>query len=443
MKVLLIAYQFPPLNVGGSKRPLYFAKYLREYGIEPIVVTLDPEDYNKVYDDAKVDYSILDDIRKILDIRYIKSEDLLGARENKFNTFKSIYFNIYRGSEGKYWKADFFKKVPEIIKNEKIEAIFVTAPPFGVLPLAVKLSKMFNLPLTIDMRDAWSLWVSNPYPNYLNYSLTKRTECGILNIADNVIATSKQTIEDFKQLHPSLDKNKFHYIPNGYENKIDVEEIRYKPSDKIKIGYVGSFYYSPESREAIMQPFWKKKWHRTFQYVPRKEDWLYRSPYFFFQSIHHLINQQPRLKNKVEIHFAGNTPDWLGTMINEFGLQEIVKIHGFLNHDDVVSFQEKCDLLLITSAKVLNGKDYSIAGKTFDYFTINKPILAFVCDGAQKDLLHESGMAIILNPDNVDQSIKKIISVFTNGIKLIPKKDFLSSFRRKNLSRELSEILMK
>jgi len=35
----MICEKFPPFNVSGSARPFYFAKYLRDFGYEPTVLT--------------------------------------------------------------------------------------------------------------------------------------------------------------------------------------------------------------------------------------------------------------------------------------------------------------------------------------------------------------------------------------------------------------------
>ena len=38
-KVLIISYFFPPCSLTAANRALYCAKYLKDYGYEPIVVT--------------------------------------------------------------------------------------------------------------------------------------------------------------------------------------------------------------------------------------------------------------------------------------------------------------------------------------------------------------------------------------------------------------------
>ena len=131
-------------------------------------------------------------------------------------------------------------------------------------------------------------------------------------------------------------------------------------------------------------PWFKKSLHRMPHYVPRKEDWLYRSPHFFFSAIKKLITLNPEDLNKIEIRFAGKTPNWLIQQIEVFGLTDLCKHFGYMNHSQVIEFQNNCDALLITSSKVIGGRDYSIAGKTYEYFTIGKPIIAFVCEAILK-----------------------------------------------------------
>ena len=38
-KVLIISYFFPPCNLTASNRALFWAKYLKDYGYDPIVIT--------------------------------------------------------------------------------------------------------------------------------------------------------------------------------------------------------------------------------------------------------------------------------------------------------------------------------------------------------------------------------------------------------------------
>lgn len=442
-EIFFIAYQFPPLNVGGVFRPLKFVKYFNDFGIKPIVFTLSPDDFSKIYDNKKPDYKLLKDIENVdKEIIHIKTDELLAKRKSKFRSFTQIYFNLTKGTEHKKWKKHFFEATKKALKKYSPKAIVVTAPPFGIIELAVKLSKKTGIPLIIDMRDSLSMWISQPYGSYFHYKLTLKKEKRWFKHAKKVIAVTQQMVNDWKSVHKNILDSKFAVISNGFDKEIDFSEIQINPiKDKFVIGYVGSFYYNPNSRDLMFKSWHQKNLHRKLQYTPRKEDWLYRSPYFLFKTLHLLFNNYPELKKKVIIKFAGSKPDWLEEMINEFDLNESVIHAGFLSFDEVEEFQQNCSVLLSTSVKVIAGEDYCIAGKTFDYIAISKPILGFVTKGAQKDFIEYSGTGIICNPDNIESSANNLKSVFDNGITLTPNKKFIEKHHRRYLTKKLSKII--
>ncbi len=440
-KVIFIVYQFPPLNVGGTQRPFRFINNLPKHNIKPIVFTLSPEDYCKVYDDPKTEDTKLQELHPEVELYHVSTEHLLNKKTGKASNFVRTYFNYHKGIEGTYWKQHLFNAVNSYLQNNTAELIFVTAPPFSILPLAKQLSSIHNIPFITDLRDPWTLWTMNPYGNYFIYLLAKHAERNILKKTRKIIATSEVTISDLIKLHPGISSDKYHYIPNSFEGSIEYQNICVEPKEDITIGYIGSFYYSPESRNNTFTPWYKKRGHRKLQYSPRKEDWLYRSPYYFFQSLEVFLNKYPSFKNKIIVKFAGRKEAWFDDMVNNFNLSANVEHLGWLNHEASLHFQKSCDYLLITSSKVIGGDDYSIAGKTFEYFKALKPIIAFVNNGAQKDILENSNSAIIFAPDAADKNSQIFKKLFTNGVKLKPNKDFIDSFNIENQTNRLAKIL--
>jgi hypothetical protein len=436
--ILYIAYQFPPLNIGGSARPARFVKHLHKFGIQPTVVTLNPKDYTNVYPKAKSDSNLFEGHDLDVEILKVPSKNLVEGRQNKVANFLTIFFNKYKGNEHKYWEDNYHSIVDKWLETNTVKAIVVTAPPFSILPLAVKTSKKHNIPLMVDMRDHWTLWVMAPYGSYYNYLASKLAENKVFIQAKKVIATSKVTQEDFIDFHPNVDAQKFKYIPNGFEIPIEYKAVVFKPSQEITIGYVGSFYYSPESRAQIMTPWYKKKAHRKLQYVPRQEDWLYRSPYFFFKNLQALFMSHPELKKVIKVKFAGNKEDWFVEMVSEFQLEDNIEHVGWISQTESLAFQNSCDFLLATSAKVIGGKDYSIAGKTFEYFRMQKPILALVTEGAQKDMLEESGMAHMVSVDDSALAVEQLHAIFTTEQAMQPNKAFIDSFHVEKLTEALA-----
>lgn len=440
INILFIAYEFPPLNSGGVHRSLAFVKYLNQFNINPIVITLSRESYPNAFESYSTDEHLGKDILSSTDVIEIESKNINSLHQNRLKIFIDIYFNIM-GREANGWEEDFKKKIPEIVKRYQPMAIFVTLPPFSILKLAVWVSKLYRLPLIIDFRDAWSQWRLAPYGSYLHYLATLRAERKYFKYTDAIIATSNQTLVDFKRLHAGIDEKKFHLITNGFDDEINNWEIDLPQKENYVIGYVGSFYYDKAATEMMLMPWQKKKFHRKLQYISQKQDWLYRSPYFFFKALRILFDKHPQYAKNLRVRFAGKKPDWLHEMIKEFRLEENVELLGVLSHSDSISFQETCDALLITSSKVIGGRDYSIAGKTFEYFKIKKPIIAFVSEGAQKDILKQSGTAVICDPDNSEKAADNILKLFEHKINLIPDNNFLTSLSRKKLTEKLSVVI--
>lgn len=443
MKIIIIAYEFPPLSAGGTARAFRFANFLPNYDIKPVVFTLHPASYLEVFENPKTDAAKLNQLDPRVELIQVKSENIISKKVNKIRNFLQTYFNFHKGVEAKYWKKNLNIEIDKYLVNNSVDCIYVTAPPFSVLTLAKRIANKHKLPLVVDFRDPMTLWTINPYGNYITYLLTKLNERSILRAASAIIATSEVTIEDMQSLHPNILKEKFHYIPNSYEGTIHYEPITTKTSNKITIGYVGSFYYSPVSRNLILTPWYKKKGHRLLQFVPRKEDWLYRSPCFVFKAFSELIKNYPEYKNKIILKFAGKKEYWFDEMVKDEKLEDIVEHIGWLSHSDSIQFQKQCDWLLLTSAKVINGLDYSIAGKTFEYIKLQKPILGFVCNGAQKDLLESTGIAKTFNPDEIESNSEMLLKLFSEKIYLTPNEEFISSFTSENQTKRLASILTK
>ena len=436
--ILFIAFEFPPLNRGGVFRSLAFVKYLRQFDINPIVISLDRASYNNVFDVYTCDDNLGKDVINNSTILYAKASK--SKELNKIEQFTKIYFSIH-GIETKNWESDFHDVAAKAVKNYNVKAIFATVPPFSILPLALDVSKKYNIPLIYDFRDAWSQWKLAPYGTRLHYWINLLYERKYFKYAKAVIATSEETLSDFIKFHKTVDKNKFYYIPNGYNGELDSWEAPSLNKDEIIIGYVGSFYYTHEARAQMMKPWWKKRGHRMLQYIPQKQDWLYRSPYFFFKALRVLKDKFPYIFSKIKVKFVGKKQDWLVEMIKEFGITNNVELLGEMPHAAAIEFQKECDMLLITSAKRIGGKDYSIAGKTFEYIQSQKPILAFVCEGAQKDILSNSGMAVICNPDDTEESVQKLNNYINGNILLEPDYNFIKTLSREYQTSLLSTII--
>jgi hypothetical protein len=90
---------------------------------------------------------------------------------------------------------------------------------------------------------------------------------------------------------------------------------------------------------------------------------------------------------------------------------------------------------------VIGGRDPYIAGKTFEYLTAGRPVVAFVADGEQRDFWQRSGVAAMCDPDDEAASARTIETLVTGGFQARPDRAFLDQFRAAETARKMAAVL--
>jgi len=435
MKVLFITHQFPPLNIGGSHRPYKFAKHLHRSGITPVVITPQASAH----------------AQGRLDKEEVGLEGAVIIRTpvdppTWMDRVRGTYYLNTLDPEARRWRTHLLAAAEQAAREHDLKAVVISIPPFSTGGLGAEVARRLGLPLIVNLRDAWSLWLITPYASRLHYMRRLNHERRLLRSAAAITVTSPQTKADLLRSHPMVDPKRFHLVTNGYDQPPPEvpAEIRLPAATAerpLTIGYVGSFYYTPYQRELMFPPWWRKRPWQYLQYAPRREDWLYRSPLAFFKALQTLRTMRPDHDERLRVAFIGDVPEWLKGMVAEHGLQDKVELRGRVDHAASLRFQAVCDALLITSSKVLGGRDYSIAGKTFEYVSMVTPMLAFVCDGAQQELLARTGLAIECPPDDPEASAQRIITLLEGRCALHPDRKFIHDLHVERLTERFAAII--
>jgi glycosyltransferase involved in cell wall biosynthesis len=433
--VLFLVAEFYPVNTTGSYRPAKFVKYLQQFGYRPIVVTLKKETASSIFG-APIQLEQLSELPS--NVKVIEIDAKLPVQPtSKIKKFTKHFFSLDDGIGGS-WQKNVTSQIATIIKNESIELLYTTLPPFSVGILASKIASAYRIPFVVDMRDLWSYWGSNPHQSIVHFWLKKKIERKVFKSASRIIGVTPQLNHIFQYAHPNISSKKFEVITNGYDTEKEIPtSINLLPKSKYVIGYTGSFYYEPSAAKIANTKWWKRQSFHKLNYYPQHENWLYRSPYFFLKT---LASIQPILRQKkiqIEFHLIGKTPAWLIDMISHFELQDVFVSHGFLPKKDAEQMQQLFDIILCTSEKVENQEHYCLPSKLFDYITINKPLLGFVTDGIQKEFIQQSGLGICVNPDNQSECENAMLSILS-GVNLAVNRSYLHKFHRKNLTKQLA-----
>lgn len=439
--ILLLALEFPPVARISALRALCFAKYLPEYGVRPVVVTADKPSLEAWFGPAPED-ALLRQLPPRVPIHRLPCPHPGPRSRHRLVRWASHFFAIDEDI-GQHWEHSLLRGWDRIVDQAKPAAIWASIPPYSIGTLAVSLARRSGLPLILDFRDHWSQFCAGARPTWFHYRLQLQRERTCIEQAAAVVGVTHQVICDLQAAHPHVEREKFHVVPNGYDSELPSFN-RASPAsanDLYVIGYVGSFYYTPEARATVMEPWWRRPTRHWFHYAPRREDWLYRSPYFFFGALRRLLEQHPSLRNRVRVQFVGDTPDWLRRQVKQFALEDVVEHLGRRTHPACLEFQARCNALLVTSAKVIGGRDYCIAGKTFEYVAVGRPILAFVTEGEQREFLQASGVAAICDPDDLDHACVTLMELISGRFQPKPNIAFLRGYHRRDTARKLSELL--
>jgi len=244
MKVLMIAYSFPPSGMSGVYRTLGFIKHLPENGYHPTVLTV-PEDSYPVKD-----YSLLNDVSEEVGVVRIP---YWGAKTQRFFTKKEKVIAKKRSSAIKAiikwtsipdnmnrWIPNAYFAGKKIIKRENIDLIWSTSPDASTHLIALLLKRKFGLPWVADFRDPWiSPFINNK--SLLWKKLNESLESRVINKADRMVTISGKLKEDLISRYPKINSEKILVITNGFEEE-DFRGKKYYPTDKFTITDTGRFY---------------------------------------------------------------------------------------------------------------------------------------------------------------------------------------------------------
>jgi glycosyltransferase involved in cell wall biosynthesis len=368
-KVLLIGYPFP-LRHGGSPRLLGLAKYLPEFGWEPIILTapLDekPDPRFRIvetdYHDALGFLARLlklnpeDDVRKQIKRR-------LGITSKK--SFMDFVLTcageiINYPDSDKGWKTFAIKAGDELIRREGINAIISSSAPVTGHIIAHSLKSRHKIPWVADLRDLWTQ-NSNYIYSPLRKLIDRRLELKTLATADALVTVSRPLVDKLGMLH----KGKTIYsITNGF----DPETVNIPPAEltaKFTITYTGRIYSGK------------------------------REPTKLLAALSELVSSRVIDADSLEIRFYGRREDWFEKEVEEFGLSSVTHQYGQVPMDVALQKQRESQLLLLFDWDDPREKG-NYTGKIFEYLAAGRPILSTGGseDNVVAELLRDTGAGI-------------------------------------------------
>lgn len=425
-KVFIISYYWPPSGGAGVQRWLKFAKYLPQFGWTPIIYT--PENPEA----PSTDNSLLTDIGE--DIEVIKTPiwepytfykkftgkkkaEKINAgfiKEKSTNQFLENISTFIRGNffipdARKFWIRPSVKFLKEYLIENKVDVIISTGPPHSMHLIALQLKKQLGIKWIADFRDPWT-----NIDFYSDLKLTqksdkkhKRLEKEVVSNADCVISVGNTLSSELLE----LGANKVETITNGY----DTDDIPAKEPllfEKFTIVHLGSIN--------------KDRNHKVFWDVIKR-----------------LIDDNPELKDKVEVKFIGKVDVSIFEQINKLDLISNFTHHEYIAHDRVIIELMKSHLLYLPINNTPNAKGI-LTGKFFEYLASKRPILAIgLVESDIADILNSTKAGSIFDFNDFEglyNYMDQMLNNYKNERSKIIDVD-ISAYSRKNLTGKLSDLL--
>ena len=212
---------------GGVQRTVKFVKYLKRFGYEPIIFTVDYQNHEnldstlgrdlpentKVYRGSERGFGQV--IKKIFPSRFLHK------------LWELLYFLFVPPDEQIRWFLNNKKLVEKIVKKEKIKIIYTSASPYSAHYFGLFLKKRIpDIKWVADFRDAW---VTNPgrYMNFmfrtfffLRNKIDFIFEEKVVKQSDFLVTASEGITEDLINRHKMQhESNRFITITNGLRSR--------------------------------------------------------------------------------------------------------------------------------------------------------------------------------------------------------------------------------
>lgn len=430
-KVLIIAYIFPPLGGSGVQRTLKFVKYLRDFGWEPVVVTVESFGFKSAFKDNTLEKELPNDIEIIriktpADItpNYINKIIQLYQGMTTNNKIIEEYITYTNKTQQLILVPDnqiifayeTIVNIFNLVKMNEIDLIYTTSGPYSDHIIGYYLKKKYFKPWVADFRDEWS---NNPYiqfdENNIHHKLGLFLENEIVHFADKVINVNPMSTMNYKKLF-QIESKKLETITNGYDETdfLNLDSTIAQQNECFSVFHNGLFY-------------------------------SIRTPKTIIQAVENLINKGKidKEKFKLDLGWIENKKEW-DEHIRNRDLEDIVFFGGYLEHRESLEKAQRMDaLLLVVGPGEKNKAMYP--GKLFEYLRLNKPILSLSPNGSVVDKLIdklEAGVNVDFNNVNaIEQALLQMYNDWDRGVKGPKELNVeVKSFDRRNLTQKLANV---
>lgn len=404
-KVLMIAYHYPPMRgSSGIQRALRFSQYLREFGWEPIILTVQPQ----AYQDTSADQ-----LQEI-------PPGMIVERAFALDTSRHLAF---RGRYPRFlaipdrWVSWWLSGVPagmRLIREHRPSLIWSTYPIATAHKIGLSLQKKTGLPWVADFRDPMA---QPDYPTDPRlWHAYKRIETDVLTHCAAATFTTPGAMRAYAETYPAS-QQKLHLLENGYDEEVfSRAQANLGPVDSasgpLRLLHSGIVYTSE------------------------------RDPRALFQAMSELKREQKLDASRLRLILrATGNDDYIQSLLVQNAIADLVELAPAVGYQQALAEMLSVDGLLVLQAANCNNQ---IPAKIYEYLRARRPILALTDQaGDTAGVLRAAGVDTLAPLDDV-AAIKRALLAFAaklqTGDAPLASEASIAAASRQGRTQELAQL---
>jgi glycosyltransferase involved in cell wall biosynthesis len=418
-RVLIIAYYWPPNAGVGVYRWLKFAKYLPQFGWQPVVYTPENPELQAVDEALQRDIPPEAEVIKApitepyswykrftgkkqderLQTAFLREEAGPTWKENAANWVRS---NFFIPDARVWWVKPSVKRLEQYLKEHPVDVIVTTGSPHSLHLIGRELKRRTGIPWLADFRDPWT-----NVDYYGQLKLTKwadrkqrELERAVLTEADQVLTVSWHWAEELK----ALGAKHVEVITNGY----DPDDLPTPPEpvdERWSLVHVGSITATRD--------------------VPE-----------LWQALAERVHTDPEFRERFVLRFVGGVDHSVLRSVEAAGLMGHVDRIGQVDHTEALRHMQRARTLLLPVNNTPNVMGF-LPAKVFEYLSVQRPILAVAPAEADIAKVLVGAHALVQRDDPA--ALRKVVdALFRNEVVHAAT---VQLFERKCLTEELKRVL--
>lgn len=387
----MISFHVPASHVPGAFRPAKFAKYLPEFGWEPVVLSAFQPPHSPVHRNVQNDSP--------------ESSQIAGTKPwmPAFRGKDRLHGLLPYWANGISWYFPALQAGLRLAARQEFDLIWATTPPPVALMVGRALKAKLGIPLVVDYRDPWSLSAYKPQSK-LNDWLDLLVERRVLKQADRIVVTTPEIGEHLirisqSQIHPAV-------IYNG----VDLADF--------------------SSIQAVVHP-------GTIAHIGSIYGQRIGVAIRFFDALLTLEQENPALSTSLAVRFIGAVDKSVALSARRLNRVRVEFVES-VTHLEAIQAMKETQLLLLINEPI---EVTSLPSKVFEYLASARPILSLGAESGKIGILlrdFPDCVHIEPQPAQINRSLQFLLS--QTAVDSGKRSTFLHQYDRKELTRQLATL---